>query len=113
MSTTLLGPVDAALVRAHERMNDAPEIEETHRALVALAQAAFEALVAWEQHAFEAVAQAEPDTWRAQLDELRVQAALAAMEARELAGETEARAEALATRIVGEVEELTRLTATR
>lgn len=113
MTRPLLSDVDAALVRAHERMNEVPEREETHSALVGLAQAAFEALVTWERHAFEADQQAEPDSWRAQLDELRVQAALATMEARELADDTGARAEALVSRIIGGVEELARLTADR
>ena len=110
MTKTLLGPVDAALVTAHERLTEAPNVENTHAAFVALAQAAFEALVAWEDGAFESPVAVEPDTWRAQLDELRVQAALAGMEARALADEAEARAEVLVSRIAGGVEELSRLT---
>jgi hypothetical protein len=110
---SLLGPVDAALLTAHERLTEAPNVEDTHTALVALAQAAFEALVAWEGGTFESPVDVEPDSWRAQLDELRVQAALAAMEARGVAAEAEARAEALVSRIAGGVEELSRLTAPR
>lgn len=111
---TLLDGVDHALITAHCRIAEDPDVERTHRSLIALAEAAFDALVDWESGAGGTGAERdEQQVWREQLDELRLQAALAAMEARDRAEHVDARVEHLVARIAAEVEELTRLTSGR
>lgn len=116
MRTTVLSDVDDALVRAHELLTTAPMTEATHDALLQLAASSFDAVVAWEQrHRTVDDALDLPTTadgsWRARLEELRLQAALAAMEARQVVGAAGQQAAALAARLQSEVEQLARLTA--
>jgi len=113
--TTVLSDVDDALVRAHELLMAAPLTEAVHDALLQLAASSFDAVVAWE-HDHEAVddvldAPSAAGSWRARVEELRLQSALATMEAREVVGAAGERASALAARLQNGVEELARLTA--
>lgn len=84
-----LEAVGAALVDADAALAAGPQGERAHDALVALARASYDALARWE--AAQVPSKQEPppasagltarvQRWRGQLDELRVQAALAEME---------------------------------
>ena len=81
----LLDAVSTALVDAHAALAGPADDRVTRDALVALARASYDALQQWEAGtSATAETGSEATTWRTTIDDLRVQAALAEMELRDV-----------------------------